>query len=133
MIISSEQWTSFERSATPGTHRRMSVDQITPFKQGYRRQQTLPPVRKLMPLYTTTSSNSVAWRPPANTLEIYDYVLQHNAPTTLMPLTQDGRMRRNMTSSTKPEVHNVLHCCRRRAKSPTRNTNRKLDEVRTCI
>jgi len=49
----------------------------------------------------TTKSNSVA--PLANTLEIYDYLLQHDI-TLILPY---GPLRENMTSSIKPEVYNV--------------------------
>ena len=51
--------------------------------------------------YTTTESNSVAAL--ANTLYILT-ICCSIAPAPCDPL------RENMTSSTKPEVHNVLHC-----------------------
>ena len=54
-------------------------------------------------------SNCVA--PLANTLEVYDYLLQHGAHIDIANVTRHmDHYEKTMTSSTKPEVHNVLHC-----------------------
>ena len=46
----------------------------------------------------------------ANTLELYDYFLQHGADVDVATLYE------NMTSSTKPEVHYILRDRQRRTK-----------------
>ena len=62
---------------------------------------------QLLPLYTT-NSNSMAL--PGNALEILTTCC-NTAPTWILPY---GPFCENTMSSTKPEVHNVLHCRQRR-------------------
>jgi len=88
-------------------------------------------VRNLLPLNTTTKSNSVA--------QPGEYIgnLWLHAPPWLwqiLPVPHAvGPTMGNMTSSTKPEVHNVFHCRQTgdRATAPD-ITYRKFREVSTC-
>ena len=82
-------------------------------KQGNRRQQTSPPLRSLQPLYTTTKSDNVM--PVAEYAGNYKFTTNlrcqsHRSTHALQPIICPLCV--NMTSSTKPEVHNILHCCR---------------------
>ena len=59
--------------------------------------------------------SQIAWRHLANTLEIYDYLLQHSAHIDIanMPHAVESIVG-NVTSSSKPEVRNIFHCRQRR-------------------
>jgi len=65
-------------------------------------------------LYTATQPNTVA--PSANTLEIYDYMLQQGAHVDTANATRHTTRRmKNMTSSTKTEIHSVFYYLNGRA------------------
>jgi len=51
------------------------------------------------------------WRSLVNMLQIYDYLVQHGAHVYTVKATLHIPLCENMTSSTKLEVHNILHCC----------------------
>jgi len=56
-----------------------------------------------------------AWRPLANTLEMYESLLLHGAHVHTVNATRHStHYGKNLTSFTKPEVHNALRCRPRR-------------------
>jgi len=72
-----------------------------------------------------------------STLEILTSLLQHRANAVITNATRhSGQLCENVTSSTKPEVHNVLHYRQRRKEdqaTATDNMYRKFREVWTCF
>jgi len=92
-------------------------------KRGNCRQQTSPPVHSLLPLCTTTKSNSVTQSACG---------IRWKCMTTWCPERPSrrycqrqvsyGPLRENVTSSTKPEVHNVFHRRQRRTEPRPRTT-----------
>ena len=77
-------------------------------QQGSRKYHTLSPVRHLLRLHTRRQSQ-ISYGAPGEYVENVHYLLQRgvhevtaNAARHYHPLCE------NMTSSTKPEVHNVL-------------------------
>jgi len=82
-------------------------------QQGNSRHHTSPPVRNLLSLYIRRQRQT-AWCPLANTLEILATCFR-TAPTSMFPTPRaTWPIKGNMTSSTKPEVHNVFHCGQRK-------------------
>jgi len=77
-------------------------------QRGNQRHHTSPPVCHLLPLYTTTRANT--WCPLANTLKVLTTCFS-TAPTSILSTPRAVRYNplwENMTSSEKPEVHNVI-------------------------
>ena len=78
-----------------------------------------PPVRNLLPLYTTTKS---MWHNLANTLEFMTITCStaHGAHVNITNTTYTPYGK--ITSFTKPEVHNVFHCSQKSAEPQRRIT-----------
>ena len=62
----------------------------------------------------------IVWRHLVNMLEIYDYLLQHGTLTYATSHTAYYEK----TSSTKPEIHNTLHCHQENQAMTTGNMHR---------
>ena len=83
-----------------------------------------PIYKKSLPLYTTTESDSVA--PPGEYIGNI-WVLAalqrggHSHSYCQHHVNYD-QLCENVTSSTKPEIHNLLHCRKRRTESPPQVT-----------
>ena len=68
----------------------------------------------LLPLYSTATKSNIV-TPPGEYVGNFDYLLKHRAHDVIASAKcHNGLLCESMTSSTKPEVNNVLHCHRRR-------------------